>query len=528
MSNAGLTLVKDIKERKFILSGVFSFLIIFLCFFIGNISFSDINPDATQQLAAGLKSFDSADLNYTGIAFLGYPNRQYVIAAIPALIFGRSIWTAHAGFGIMFLIGLTVLFINLRAWLKKNSLKEEYALLPCFAFLAFPFITEYYMNFEQAITPVALTMIGIGLFLKLTMEQDILSILAVSYVGCLMADSYTPVLASFGLLLVFVCIYAFKLRRSPRDNQKQTEIEGPAKKRFVPISYACFGCAANILVFFIATYISGRSDRLTEFRENTSLVKTALTTWKEFFTDANVRFLGLFAGAVILYMLLSITLRLKIADILVSLWVLGVVFFSDYMTGYTAYDKAWLMQRNMVVIPVLVICIFIAIVNFLKKHELTISQPILGILLIFFFASGVFNFMQPHRSFKYFGFIQPMKYAIDYIDEILDENDLKNTDEFNLIIYTDNVLQSNIYDYAAFFYPNATTYSESGYLYNSSVDYSKPSIYLAEDTRLKILEPDNAGTDEYIKFLKTATDNKIYKNLRYGTEVTWHMKYIAP
>ena len=136
--------------------------------------------------------------------------------------------------------------------------------------------------------------------------------------------------------------------------------------------------------------------------------------------------------------------------------------------------------------------------------------------------------MQPHRSFKYFGFIQPMKYAIDYIDETLEENGLKNTDEFNLIIYTDNVLQSNIHDYAAFFYPNATTYSESGYLYNSSIDYSKPSIYLAEDTRLKILEPDNAGTDEYIRFLKTATSSKTYNNLRYDTEVTWHMKYIAP
>ena len=112
-----------------------------------------------------------------------------------------------------------------------------------------------------------------------------------------------------------------------------------------------------------------------------------------------------------------------------------------------------------------------------------------------------------------------MKYAIEYIDETLKENGLKNTDEFNLIIYTDNVLQSNIHDYAAFFYPNATTYSESGYLYNSSLDYSKPSIYLAEDTRLKTLEPDNAGADTYIKFLKSATGSKTYKNIRYGTEM---------
>ena len=68
------------------------------------------------------------------------------------------------------------------------------------------------MNFEQAITPVVLTMLGIGLFLKLTMEPDILSIMAVSYVGCLMADSYTPVLALLGLLLVFLCLYAIMIK----------------------------------------------------------------------------------------------------------------------------------------------------------------------------------------------------------------------------------------------------------------------------------------------------------------------------
>ena len=558
----GAKTIEDFKGKRYILPAVFLGLILFFVFFIGNIHFSDINPDAAQQMAAGLNSFEKTDLGYTETAFLGYPARQYLISAIPALIFGNNIWTLHAGFGFMFLIGLTVLFINLRLWLKRIGSKEEYALLPCFAFLAFPFITEYYMNFEQAITPVALTMLGIGLFLKFMMEPDIINILAVSYVGCLMADSYTPSLASLGLLLVFLGIFAIdsiknkhfffpeifiSTKKAINNTINSNDANNDGDKTNLPsdkgtkknneniiiqkayVGYASIGCAVNIFAFFIATYISGRSDRITEFRENTSVLKSAFGALKEFFTDANVRFLGLFGGIIILYMLLSLTGRLLSYDFLVSLWVLGVVFFSDYMTGYTAYDKAWLMQRNMIVIPVLVTCIFIKIVRFIMKHKLLIPKPILIILTLFFFVAGIYNFTQPHRSFKYFSYVQPMKYSIDYISDTLKENGLKTTDEFNLILYTDNVLESNIHDYASFFFPNAITYSESGFMYDENIDTSKFSLFLAEDDRLKTLDPpESHGSDEYIAFLRTAMDLRTYNNIRYDSDITWYRKIMKP
>ena len=553
----GAQTAKDIKQKNIKILGPFLGLLILFIFFLGNINFSDINPDAAQQVSAGLNNFLKPDLGYTETAFLGYPSRQYIIAAIPALIFGRNIWTLHAGFGFMFLIGLTVLFINLRSWLKKNGQKEEFALLPCFALLAFPFITEYYMNFEQAITPVALTMLAIGLFLRLLLDPDMISILALSYVGCLMADSYTPVLATLGLLLVFLCIYAIDSIRnrsfffpkipspaknadSAKTNSDKTNLSSETSETAINVSYenkhlhktyvgyACIGCAVNILAFFIATYISGRSDRITEFREETSALKSALGAFKDFFTDANVRFLGLFGGAIILYMLLSLTGRLLICDGLVSLWVLGVVFFSDYMTGYTAYDKAWLMQRNMIVIPVLLTCIFLWIMHFIKKHGLTVPKPVLYIFLIFFFGAGLFNFSQPHKSFKYFSYIQPMKYAIDYISDTLKENGLKATDEFCIIIYTDNILESNIYDYASFFFPNATTYSESGYEYDDDIDTSKVCMFFAEDDRLMALDPGMEGSDGYTTFLRTPMDSRTSYNIRYDSNVTWYRKVMRP
>lgn len=520
----GLNIKKDVKAKDYLLAGVFLGLILLFLFFIGNVSFSDINPDSAQQLAEGLRAFEKPDLGYTGTAFLGYPARQYLIAAIPAYIFGANLWTLHAGFGLMFLIGLTVLFFGLRDWLKKEGIKEIYVLLPCFALLAFPFITEYYMNFEQAITPVALTMLAIGLFLKLLVSPNIIIVYAISYVGCLMADSYTPVLASLGLLLVFLLINALS-----NIYKKALFSVSEKEKLSSSVGYACIGCAANIFSFFIATYISGRSDRITEFRENTSVFESAFSSIKEFLTDANVRFLGIFGGLIILYMVLSLTGRLLLIDALISLWVLGVVFFSDYMVGYASYEKAWLMQRNMIVIPVLITCIFLAILRIVKKHGLHLSKPVFIILLIFFFFAGLFNFRQPHNSFRYFRYVQPMKYAIDYISDTLKENGMKNTDEFCLVIYTDNGLEGNIHDYASFFFPNAITYSESGDVYDEWIDASKICLFFAEDDRLKTLEPENGhGSEDYIRFLRTSMDSQTYTNLRYDSEITWYRKVMKP
>ena len=332
----GKRVYRDIKEKKLFVSLGFLVLVILFFSFIGNISYSDINPDAAQQAAAGLDSFSHADLNYTGKAFLGYPERQYTIAAIPALLFGRGIWTLHAGFGLYFIVGLTIMFFGLRSWLKSKGMKEEYALLPCFSLLCFPFITEYYQNFEQAIIPVSLTMLAIGLYLKLIVHSDIKLYIAIAWTGCLMADSYTPVLASMGLLMVFVLLLEVfrtgtqKNKKEEADPEKETKSNTENIKseisqelnldyndeilRDIPVNKkqkketgedeltgnsaahrksptdrerdtrdnrsfgqikalsfdmtASIGAVVNIIIFFLATFIPGRSDRLTEFRED--------------------------------------------------------------------------------------------------------------------------------------------------------------------------------------------------------------------------------------------------------------------
>ncbi|MDE7297659.1 MAG: hypothetical protein K2N94_02375, partial [Lachnospiraceae bacterium] len=213
----GGRLAEDIKNRQYIVPAGFAILILIYCSFIGNIGYADINADAAQQAAAGLDSFSSRDWNYTGVAFLGYANRQYILAALPAALFGRSIATLHLGFACPFLIGLTMLFLELRSWLKREGLNEALALIPVYALMAFRFIPEYFLNFEQAITPVALTMMGIALFMQLYRAPSVLGFLCLSWVGCLFCDSYTPVIASLGLLLCFLALYMIELFLKSRN-----------------------------------------------------------------------------------------------------------------------------------------------------------------------------------------------------------------------------------------------------------------------------------------------------------------------
>ena len=114
-----------------------------------------------------------------------------------------------------------------------------------------------------------------------------------------------------------------------------------------------------------------------------------------------------------------------------------------------------------------------------------------------------------------------MKYLISDIYDSLDEYGLKETDRFAIVLYTDNSLQSNIYDYAKFFFPNAVVYSERGNEYDDNIDISRDEgltvFFFSEDERLSEILPDAAPEKK-----------KEHKNRRYDTKHTWFRKVLEP
>jgi hypothetical protein len=58
------------------------------------------------------------------------------------------------------------------------NISPSLVLLPIYSLFVFPFVTEYYINFEQAIYPVSYTMAAIGFFLIIVCRPNLAGFLA--------------------------------------------------------------------------------------------------------------------------------------------------------------------------------------------------------------------------------------------------------------------------------------------------------------------------------------------------------------
>ena len=153
--------------------------------------------------------------------------------------------------------------------------------------------------------------------------------------------------------------------------------------------------------------------------------------------------------------------------------------------------------------------IFLCIMRILKKYKIQVNKRSLIVMLLFLFFISMSNFGKEHQSFNYFRYIQPMKYMISCAEEVLKDNELCDTDEFNIILVMDNILQSNIYDYAKFFYPNAATYSITSDGDIPDIDWNKDTFVFAE-------------TEEALLRFGIIANQQNYQNVRYHTEVIWY------
>jgi len=500
--------IMDIKKINIIPLISMAGVLVYLFYLCSNMKLSDINPDAAQQVAAGLDAVASPDLTYTGKAFLGYPARQYVLIAYPALLFGRSITTMHLGFALAFAIGIASMYSGLRQWMAKKNLNGIYAVITIYALFAFRYVTEYYKDFEQSILPISITMILMGLFLNLLLKPNALGIFAISWFGCLCSNCYTPTLATLGLLLVFLLLLVMVLVLVPNkmpfpvDNQIET----------AKIIYAAY---LNILIFFFATLIGGREDKVTQLRENINYGSLVRNSIVDFIMDRNAVFLGFMGAFVILYLLAALTWRLHLYDFLLALWTLSVFVATYLFTGYTDYTAAWIMQRALIVIPVLLTGMMLSLCELISKYQLKFRNSSLLIGIIAFVLIGRYNFMQINQSNLYINNIQPMKYLLSDLDTTTDELKISHTEPFNFVLYSESILMHNPADYFKFLYPEAIVYIGTYEKFPEDLDLSLPTLVYSD---MDITDMVKANEVDYF----------LYEDERYSLTGLWFKACILP
>ena len=499
---------RDIASKNFLpLIGVAG-IAVALLFICGKVGLADVSPEASLQAAAGLDAFKEPGWNYVGTAFLGYPCRQYLLVAIPALLFGRSIATLHLGFAVPFVLGLLCMYGGLRRWTDRKGIHASFAAASVAAIFAFRYVTEYYINFEQVILPISLTMALAGLFLNLLCKPSVIDIIGIAWLGCLCVNTYTPAMATMGLLVVFLGLYCAALLGWPGKLPFQVASRNETGKL---VAAAC----SNIALFTAANFLGKRADRLTEIRKDISIIPFAGKLLFETFTDRNATFFGLMLIAVIPYMALSLAYRFKLPHLLATLWVMGVFVTSDLLVGYFTPDSPSLvMNRALVAVPVLVTGISLAAFGIMRKRGAHGGIKVGSALLAFFIAFGAYNYMQPRQSFLYFNYIQPMKFMLADLQETARAGGRSPTDRFSFVLDTGNSLMTNPINYFSFLYPNADVYMVADGEYPQEMDPALPVVIYSER------EESLAAMGRY-----GDVETVHYVNGRYKTEGIWYKVY---
>ncbi|WP_255988911.1 hypothetical protein [Chitinolyticbacter albus] len=434
---------------------------------LGNLQYAGISPEATLQAAAGMNAFNSGDWNYTGKAFIGYPSRQYLIAALPSQLFGRSIFALHLGFALPFLLGLFACYAGLRRWCEKVD--SRLALLPLALLPAFSYPVEYYLIFEQVIFPMAYTLLAMGSLLLLLADFSLLAAIALFWSGCMLSNCYTPALASLGLLLVTYCHLLL-----------QPHYGLPATVTTTSVRRSLLALLGGTTLFAACTVLAGRGDRVSELRPEATASQMAQDVLS-FLTDHHAAFFGVLLLPVLAYLLLAFSLRLGRGHFLLAGWVVGVMLATTTLKGYTSYEMASIMQRAMIILPVLLVAMTLMLAHWLGKRQIRLPASALLAVIV---ASTIFGWTNVHREnryFKYMNHIRPFKFVLADLQTTAGNLGLTEESEFDFVLVTRNNLLTNPADYLSYFYPAAHALVSDGSSLPAELGKQRPLLVYADE-----------------------------------------------
>ena len=279
---------------------------------------------------------------------------------------------------------------------------------------------------------------------------------------------------------------------------------------------------ANLAVFFTVAFLLNKT---TEFAIKETDEGAGLSAgrifgiWGEFFTNKNGLFFGVIGFAALLFLLASLFLWRWLSGLVIFIWILGVSVFAELLGGYANYTKVWILQRNMIIVPVLVTAAFLAIVRAGKRWGYTLPRAeataAICMLMAACLISGAYNFSKRHASFRYFGYVNTVRYAVAYIGDTIHELGIPAEGEFTVEMRAENGLMANIWDYGKFFFPNADCRSYNEETETEAYDalregeLTTPVIWLSQD---------ELPEDEGFKRQGHLT----WWDAVYQYEVTWH------
>ena len=197
----GKALITDARQKFVLGFVVLAGWVIMVSF--GSSQWVMMGGESAQQVADALAAFKKPGWEYTGTAFLGYPMRQYYLAAVPTLAGGRSVTALTWGYITPLLLGLGVGYAGIRQLMPEK--KGGYLAAAVLAGMTSSiYVLKYSRMYEQAIFPLAFTLLAGGWWLIFGKKPTWKGAIALMWSGGLLGTSYTPTLAGWGLMLATV------------------------------------------------------------------------------------------------------------------------------------------------------------------------------------------------------------------------------------------------------------------------------------------------------------------------------------
>ena len=349
----GGSLLSDLWKGKFVFALLVIGLGIMIFYGLGNIYHLQVNYEAAGQLANFLKyNVNKLDWGYTQPGYLEYPARQYIIVAIPSLLFGNDVLSLHLGYAIVFYSGVLCFFLGVRQYFSIRQHGELWALFTVLSCFTFPYLIDWLYRMEQAILPITLVMHTLGWFLLSLEKVTPPKVLILAWIAGLMGTSYTPALAAWILLQIFfllVLVRAARQRRHPRI-----------------VLWA--SVLAYTLIFGLCSFLTRGDIRLTP--QSGLSAESFLIALKVFFLGDPQEFMPApVAILVAIFFLLALTGRLGFIKWITAGWSLAVVYFSANSSGMTPYDPVYRMSRSTLLIPVMMLACWDSYLGLVDKFK---------------------------------------------------------------------------------------------------------------------------------------------------------------
>lgn len=427
-----------------------------------------MNHEATQEVGAALEKLGGPGFGYTETSFLGYPNRQYMVASAPTLLGGRSVTSLRLGFAAPFVLGVLVFAVGLSRSIDGLSDNPRFwSGLAGLSLFTFPYVVMAVRDFEQVITPLTYTLLATGWLLLVLAERRLLWALPFAWFGAMLGAAYTPALSPWVLLLLALGWGTLRWRR---------EAGAALVLAGVWLYVAVVGCA----------FLSVRTDVLTHASRDLQLDEVSARL-----LDGGELLLSLvgqgFAGVLmtlplLLYLATAVPFANGWKHAVVGWWFLATVAVSVVLPGYASPPADLAIKRAITALPPVLAAIVVVLAGrpLGSGVSAALRRAAIGAVFVAVAVGGLVAF-ERHTPNRAFDFLLPD------LAGVLSDNRVPVDAPMIIGIYSSEGDFASLGDFCRYLHPNARVLREAAPR-PEDLDGRHAIVYMDSDRSTEVME----------------------------------------